>query len=388
MPDSITLTTTLNRQALPAAEQVQLVYLLVELMPSPDMVAVRMPLNIGLVLDQSGSMQDGGKLGQLKQAVKHVVDELADDDYLSIVTFSGEPTLILPSMQVGRLRRNVLQQQIDEIAPKWTGRDIASAIALGRAEVRKHLSQGRVSRLLMLTDGQVYLADGNHDRGVRACLIEAARCGEDGIPLLALGLGTDWDERLLSDMATRSGGHADYVARPEDLKFFFASGIQAMQATVVENAVLDLHLAAGIALRRAWRVVPLISKLAPSALSDRGIRVALGTLELDIGQAVLMKLAVEPRIPHSYHIAQAEATYDVPVQGKVGEKVTTDVVLQVTADFDLAHQVNPRVMNLVEKVTVFQLHTPELDGCWSAATLVNDAPVCEHDHCQRGPIWI
>lgn len=361
MSDLITLTTTLNRCALPAADQVQLIYLLVELMPSPADVAVRMPLNIGLVLDQSGSMKDGDKLGQLKQAVKYMVDQLADDDYLSIVTFSGEATLVLPSTQVGRLMRNDLKRRIDAIDLKWTGTDIAPAIALGRAEVKKRLAKERVNRLLMLTDGQVYLEGGNHSRGERACLAEADRCGKDGIPLLALGLGSDWNEALLSDMAARSGGQADYIARAGDLTPFFAEVVQTMQAAAVQNAAFNLRLTAGIAPRKIWRVVPVISDLGYNPLSDRAISLGLGDLERGVGQALLVELAVSPKAPSNYRIAQAEVSYDVPVQGKVGEKVKADIVLQVTADPALARQCDARVMNVIERVTAFKLQTRALE---------------------------
>ncbi len=361
MSDVITLTTTLSRPALPAADQAQLIYLLAELMPSRNMVAVRMPLNIGLVLDQSGSMQDGGKLEQLKQAVKHVVDELADDDYLSIVTFSGAPTLVLPSTQVGKLKRSDLKRRIDAIDIKWTGTDIAPAVALGRAEVKKRLARERVNRLLMLTDGQVYLNDGNHSRGERACLAEADQCGKEGIPLLALGLGVDWNEALLSDMAARSRGQADYIARPEELTPIFASLVQAMQAAVARNAVFNLRLTAGIAPRKIWRVVPAISDLGYNPLSDRAISLGLGDLERGVGQVLLVELAVGSKAPGNYRIAQVEVSYDVPVQGKIGEKVKTDILLQITSDPGLTRQYNARVMNVIERVTAFKLQSSALD---------------------------
>ena len=361
MSDFITLATTLNRCALPAADQVQLVYLLVELMPSPAMVAVRKPLNCGLVLDQSFSMKDGGKLDQLKRAVKYMVDQLADDDHLAIVTFSGESTLVLPSTQVGKLKRNDLKRRIDAIALKWTGTDIAPAIALGHAEVKKHLAPERVNRIMMLTDGQVAMRDGNDTRGERACLAEADRCGKDGIPLLALGLGSDWNETLLSDMAARSGGQADYIARPEDLTPFFADVVQTMQAAVAQNAVFNLRLTAGIAPRKVWRVVPAISDLGYNPISDRAISVALGDLERGAGQALLVELAVSPKAPGAYRIAQAEASYDVPAQGKIGEKTKADIMLQITTDPALARQLDARVMNVVERVTAFKLQTRALE---------------------------
>jgi Ca-activated chloride channel family protein len=134
-----------------------------------------------------------------------------------------------------------------------------------------------------------------------------------------------------------------------------------MKGTVVSNTLLTLRLVGGITPRQVWRVVPLISQLSPRALSDRDVQVPLGDLEKDTGQAVLVELLLPPRPAGRYRIAQAEVSYDVPAAGIVGEKARSDVLLTFTDDSALAQQSDPRVMNLVEKVTAFKLQTRALD---------------------------
>ncbi|HIQ04466.1 MAG TPA: VWA domain-containing protein, partial [Anaerolineae bacterium] len=340
--------------------QPQLVYALLEIMPTEVMAAVRMPLNFSLVLDRSGSMKDEGKLDQLKQAVKYVIDLLADDDYVSVVAFSGEPHVVLPSTLMGKVRRKDLKRKIDKIGLKWTGTHIAVAVKAGRAEVEKRLAADRVNRILLLTDGQVQMLSGDHRRGEQECLKEAEKCGHEGIPVLALGLGSDWNEDLLADMARRSGGVADYIARPEDLTPFFVNTVQSMQAAVVQNAVLTLRLVSGINPRKVWRVVPLIADLGYSPISDRAITVLLGELEKGQGQALLVEFMLPARQAGTYRIAQAEIAYDVPLLNLVQEKVRADLMLSFTHDPNLARQVNPKVMNIVEKVMAFKLQTRAL----------------------------
>jgi len=329
-------------------------------MPTEVMAAVRMPLNFSLVLDRSGSMKDEGKLDQLKQAVKYVIDLLADDDYVSVVAFSGEPHVVLPSTLMGKVRRKDLKRKIDKIGLKWTGTHIAVAVKAGRAEVEKRLAADRVNRILLLTDGQVQMLSGDHRRGEQECLKEAEKCGHEGIPVLALGLGSDWNEDLLADMARRSGGVADYIARPEDLTPFFVNTVQSMQAAVVQNAVLTLRLVSGINPRKVWRVVPLIADLGYSPISDRAITVLLGELEKGQGQALLVEFMLPARQAGTYRIAQAEIAYDVPLLNLVQEKVRADLMLSFTHDPNLARQVNPKVMNIVEKVMAFKLQTRAL----------------------------
>ena len=360
MAGEVYLTSTLSKDNVPVTGQAQLVYALLEIMPTDVMAAVRMPLNFSLVLDRSGSMKDEGKLDQLKQAVKYVIDLLADDDYVSVVTFSGESHVVLSSTLMGKVRRNDLKRQIDKIDLKWTGTHIAVAVKAGRVEVKKRLAADRVNRVVLLTDGQVQMPSGDHRRGEQECLKEAEECGREGIPLLPLGLGSDWNEDLLADMAGRSGGVADYIARPEDLTPFFANTVQSMQAAVVQNAVLTLRLVAGINPRKVWRVVPLIADLGYSSAFGQAITVPLGELEKGQGQALLVELMLPARQAGTYRIAQAEIAYDVPLLNLVQEKVRADLMLSFTHDPYLARQVNPRVMNIVEKVTAFKLQTRAL----------------------------
>lgn len=361
MPDDILLTVTPSCRFLSTLDQVQLVYLLAELKRNPAIVPVPMPVNLSLVLDQSGSMEDGHKLEHLKQAVHHIIDQLDDEDYLSMVTFSGGATTLLSATKVGKLRRKDLKRRISGVSVLWTGTDIAPALAVARREIGRNAANNRVNRILLLTDGQVYVADGDHARAEKECLREADRCGREGVPILALGLGDDWSEVLLVEIAERSRGQADYVARPQDISAFFSSATQAMQAVSAKNVIFSLRSVAGVTPRKVWRVMPLISDMGTAPLTDRRVGVSLGELEQEGSLALLVELIVNPRSPGSYRIAQAEISYDMPVQSMTGEKVKADIVVQVVPGTGLDHQLDARVMNVVERVTAFKLQTRALD---------------------------
>lgn len=352
MSGEIKLTGTLSKDNVPVTGQPQLVYALLEIMPAEVVANVQMPLNFSLVLDTSGSMS-GDKIKRLKDAVKFVVDQLSPDDYISLIAFSGSPTTLVSSQQARTpADRDALKRKVDRLDADG-GTDIAPAMKSGLTEIRKQLGANRISRMLLLTDGQT--------SNEPACLKRAEEAGQLGVPVIALGIGTDWKESLLQDIGARSGGQADYIARPQDIGPFFQSTVQAMQAAVVQNAMLALRLVAGITPRKVWRVVPLISDLGFSPISDRAITVPLGELAKDQGQALLVELMLPARQAGSYRIAQAEVAYDVPLLNLVQEKERTDLMLGFTLDPFLAQAVNPRVMNIVEKVTAFKLQTRALD---------------------------
>ena len=351
MPNEVNLTCTLNKEQLPATGQPQLAYVLMEIAPSQVMAAVQMPLNLSLVLDKSGSM-DGVKMSCLKEAVKRVIDLLGPGDTISVVTFDSSPKTLVKSQQAASATdKQNLKRQVDRLSAGG-GTEIAPAMDAGLGELQRAFAPNRINRLVLLTDGQ----SEHEDR----CRKQAQKQASLGIPMLALGIGADWNEQLLIDLAAATGGQADYIASPQEIVPYFQSTVQAMQATVVQNAELVLRLVAGINPRKIWRVVPVIADLGYRPLSDRIVAAPLGELEKAQGQALLVELMLPARPAGVYRIAQAEVAYDVPQLGLAQEKVRADIMMSFTQDAFQAQQVNPRVMNIVEKVTAFKLQTRAL----------------------------
>lgn len=350
MTNDLTLTCRLNKAALPVLNTQQLVYVLIEALPGAGMAQVQMPLNLSLVLDKSGSMQ-GKKIQNLRAAAKLVVDRLGPQDTLSIIAFSDRKYLIAASQPV--TDKAALKKKIDRIRDGG-GTAISGGMAQGLAELEKALSPDVVSRMLLLTDGQTF---GDEEQ----CRKLGARAGQKGIVIYALGLGDDWNEDLLDEIAEASGGRADFIASPDQIVDFFEQAVQSMQDTVVQNAQMVLRLANGVTPRQVWQVLPMISNLGYRPLGDRDVQVTLGELEKNQPRSLLVELLVAPRPAGRYRIAQAEISYDVPGLSLVGEKVKHDILLELTDDAAQTKQYDAEVMNIVEKVTAFKLQTRALE---------------------------
>jgi len=344
------LTCRLNKASLPVMNTQQLVYVLIEAAPGAAMAQVQMPLNLSLVLDKSGSMQ-GQKIQNLREAAKLVVDRLGPRDTISIVAFSDRKYLIADSQPVSD--KAELKKKIDRIRDGG-GTAISGGMSQGLAELDKAVSPDRVSRMLLLTDGQTFGDE-------KQCKKLGKQAGDNGIVVNALGLGDDWNEDLLDDIAEASGGVADFIDSPDKIVAFFEQAVQSMQDTVVQNAQMVLRLANGITPRQVWQVLPMISNLGYRPLSDRDVQVTLGELEKGQPRSLLVELLVGARPEGSYRIAQAEISYDVPGLKLVGEKVKADILLNLTADAVQAKRYDPEVMNVVEKVTAFKLQTRALE---------------------------
>lgn len=355
MAGEITLTATLHRgmyQAMPTPQQS---YVLLEAMPSMTAPGVgsQQMVNFSLVLDRSGSMA-GEKLRQLKAAAKIVVDRLGPQDVLSIVVFDDRSEVVFPAAAIQD--REAIKRRIDSIDERG-GTHMSTGMEAGLQELQTGLSPGRVSRMLLLTDGQTW-----EDQS--QCGALADQCRAVGIPLNVLGLGVgaegDWDPIFLENLAQRSGGEWMVIDKPEKVGTVFESTLQAMQGAAVTNASLTMRLVEGITPRAVWRVIPMISKMGHQAISERDVQVFLGDIQYGVGQNLLADLLLPVRPAGSYRLIQADLTYDVPSTGLTGQKVATDVIITYTDDATQT-KVDPRLMNIIERVIAHKLQTQALD---------------------------
>lgn len=354
MSEYLTLTSMCNRTGVPVIDQPQLIYILTELAPGQLMSSRRIPLNFALVLDRSGSMA-GEKLRVMKNAVKNIIDQLNPDDLISIVTFETKTQVLVDSQPA--THKEEIKEQVDKIRDGG-GTNMAKAIQEGLRLVSKQHSAERVSRLVLLTDGE---ATDNEDDSRNL----ASLAGSQGIQLVGLGFGQDWNEDFLFDLADRSvlaapgarQGRADYIPNPQDANKIFQDVYQSMQV-VAKNASITIRMVQGLEARRVWQVTPLIKDVGKSVVQGRAILIPVGELEKG-GAAYLVEVMLPPRPPGTVRIAQTDVTYDIP--GEEQKRAAVDLIIQYSTEPAIQNQLNGRVMNVIEKVQAFKLQTQALE---------------------------
>lgn len=72
------------------------------------------------------------------------------------------------------------------------------------------------------------------------------RCTQRGISVSAIGVGTEYNETLLSRIADAGGGRYSYVAKPDEIPAAFERELGALLAVVAQNAKLKIDLPAGV----------------------------------------------------------------------------------------------------------------------------------------------
>lgn len=201
--------------------------------PPGDEERPRVPINLALVIDRSGSMQ-GEKMELTRKAAALAIKSLTQDDRISLVTFASDVETVVASTPVvdkPRLLRRLDQIQAygsTALFPGWqAGADQAS---LG-------LRKGNLNRLVLLTDGQANLGQTNPD----PICSEVHNWFQKGLQTTTMGFGRDYQENLLRAMAASGGGNHFYVETPEQLARYVELELDGLAATVGTQVRLKLE---------------------------------------------------------------------------------------------------------------------------------------------------
>lgn len=349
MKNEMNIRCIMSKDILPVTGAEQAVYALVEIKAPAAPLLGSMPANFGLVLDRSGSM-DGPKMEHLKEAVGYVVDHLADSDLLSVTIFDDQVETLVPN-QPAKDRAGI-KKKLGAVIPRG-GTQISDGLKAGLEEVRKGFARDRVNRVLLLTDGQTW-DDEN------ACMAMADEAGREGIAVTSIGIGEDWNEKLLLQIAERSRGNSHWIQNPIAILDAFRQEVEGIQSVAATNLRLSAKLSPGVRAMKIYTTIPMIVDLSSRAVQNGTANADLGSLDGNKGQAVLIELRVPPQQAGRFSLGRVELSYDLAGGNGTAGRTSADLAVDFNADAAKAVRVNAQVMNLVEKLSAFKLQTRAL----------------------------
>ena len=108
--------------------------------------------HVVLLIDNSASMQaideDGGsRLAKAKELARRIIDDLAEDDRLMLVSFAGSTSIRQPFTSLKRL----LKKKLDELAADDSDTGLQEAMAIAGAMIQKLSSPS----IYVITDGAI-----------------------------------------------------------------------------------------------------------------------------------------------------------------------------------------------------------------------------------------
>jgi len=175
------------------------------------------PLNLVLLLDNSGSMERSDRVAIVRECLNVLSGQLTPQDKVSVVAFARTARLWVdgvPGVQAAA-SLNAAGQLIPE-----GGTNLEEAMTLAYATAERHYIENGVNRVVMLTDGAANL--GNVDPESLKGRVESQR--KQGIALDCFGIGWEGYNDDLLEMLSRNGdGRYGFVNSPGEAAGEFAT---------------------------------------------------------------------------------------------------------------------------------------------------------------------
>jgi Ca-activated chloride channel family protein len=170
-------------------------------------------VEVQVVLDISGSMDQEQRLQRAKEALIRFVEQLADEDRLGIVVFSDEASVLTPLEAIGPRRQEVIEQ-INGLSP-YGGTRLIDTVSEVYQQLEQEPAGERIRAMVVLSDG-----DDNMSQGTEQTLMEVLGGDESGQSIkvftIAYGTGTDVNLSLLTTIAEASGAKL-YESTPGEI---------------------------------------------------------------------------------------------------------------------------------------------------------------------------
>ena len=208
--------------------------------PASPQRSARLPVSIAFVLDRSGSM-DGEKIHLAREAVLTAIRGLRDHDRFSVVVYDNEVDLLVPSTAATPAARREAEAIVRRVEARGMT-DLAGGWLAGCEQLAEGLHADTVGRCLLLTDGLANVGITDHDELVGHARELAAR----GIATTTFGVGRDFDERLLADMAHAGRGNYYYIESARQIPDFIASEVGEALEVVARDVRLDVEAPADV----------------------------------------------------------------------------------------------------------------------------------------------
>ncbi len=261
----------------------------------------RRNVNISLILDRSASMR-GVRMDRVKIAAHQITGHLGDKDRLSIVTFSDRAEVVYRSNHVKD--RNSLKALINGISVGG-GTEIYQGLLAGFRQVKAHFNRNMVNHIILITDGKTY---GDEPQSLE--LAKEAR--QLGIGISAMGIGEEWNDEFLDELASQTGGAATYINSPAAVVQFLDKRIRTLGEAFAERLQLTVAPASDVTLESVFRLMP-----SAQPLDHKTQPIKLGQLSGFRPMRVLLQFLMPANMKDGFRsVARLDVTGDILGEGE------------------------------------------------------------------------
>lgn len=204
----------------------------------------RKPLNLGIVIDTSGSMD--GNLSGVKAALHALINHLKPDDRIAIIEFASSANAIIESTLVSD--KASLSSAIDGLSTGGST-SLEDGMRLGYAEIDDFVNTNTLSRLMVFTDAMPNV--GATDAASFQSMVTAAAALDIGFTFF--GFGTSFDASFVDKISHLRGGNYRFVG-PQDVTPIFETELDFLVTPIAFNLKVTTNAAQGTPLLNVYGV--------------------------------------------------------------------------------------------------------------------------------------
>ncbi|MCD6301585.1 MAG: VWA domain-containing protein [Staphylothermus sp.] len=193
------------------------------------------PSALFLLIDTSPSM-DGEKIFYAKQAALSILELLRDKDYVAIYSFTKkfieeQPPTILANNRI-KVEKSIASLKLG------SGTNIYNAIKKIKEKIEAYMKSANIRNinLVIITDGRPTIGPKNTNTIIKAVRL----LKQFSLNVAIIGVGEDYNEKLLLKMATALNGIYEHVTPMKSLKEILAKYIVVTKDISARNLKLTI----------------------------------------------------------------------------------------------------------------------------------------------------
>lgn len=191
--------------------------------------------NLIFLIDVSGSMRSANKIPLVKKSMGKLVDNLQEDDLVSIVVYAGAAGVVLPPTPASQ--KQAIMAALDRLEAGGSTAG-GAGIKLAYQVAQDNFIKDGNNRVILATDGDFNV--GASSTGDLVRMVEQYRNSGIYLTLLGFGMGNYKDNRM-KQLSANGNGNYFYIDREEEADKVFGRELLATLFTIAKDVKIQVE---------------------------------------------------------------------------------------------------------------------------------------------------